>query len=64
MEFKGTAKVTKNHKGQTIILFDRASMELIVKATIKKYGKSNKRINKKRIKKYIMFAILEGIENE
>ena len=63
-QFKGTATVELTSKGKHILVFSGDTMQLIKKMVMDKYGRSTKRINKKRFKKYISTLVLEAAKRD
>lgn len=61
-EYKGTATVERLKNGQYFLKFSGDVARLIKHLVIKKYGKSTKRINKKRFKQYLKTVIIDSSE--
>ena len=59
-EYKGTATVEMMKDGRYFLRFSGDVVRLIRHLVIKKYGKSTKRINKKRIKQYMKTVIINS----
>lgn len=47
-------------KGRDVLVFSGAAIALLRGMCIKKYGKSTKRINNKRFKRYLINLLVEG----